>query len=375
MDDPPTSVLQLPDDCLHIIFQRLDSSLDRDSFGLACHRWLRIQNSSRRSLQLLVGPSMNIDSCHLHRLLDRFSQLQSLSLAGCTELLDSDLSALLDNGSKLQILHLDCCYGITDHGLSFVASGCPNLAIISLHRCNITDVGLETLSKSCLVLKDVNLSYCSLISDHGVGAISKNCRQLRAVDISHCRSVNGVGFKGCSQTLTYLEAASCDFEPEGMMAIFSGGGLEYLNISSINWWINGHGLSLISARFISKLRALNFRLYRTIGDDAILTISKGCPLLQEWSLALCHGIGIAGWESIGSNCFNLERLNVNGCRYLCDEGLRALRDGCKRLRYLYLGRCRRISSTAIEMFKCLRSDVEIGDEEAMCIAPDWAFRL
>ncbi|KAI3461765.1 hypothetical protein Pfo_018428 [Paulownia fortunei] len=254
---------------------------------------------------------------------------------------------LLNYGLKLQSLHLDCCFGITDHGLSFVASGCPFLTIVSLYRCNITDIGLETLSKFCLALKDVNLSYCLLISDHGIRALSQNCRHLRAISISHCRSVNGIGFQGCSQTLAYLEADSCKLEPEGILAIVSGGGLEYLNISNLSWCIHGPDLVAIDAGFISKLRVLNFRLCRTIGDDAIVKIAQGCPLLEEWNLALCHEIRMVGWESIGSNCRNLERLHVNRCRNLCDQGLQALRDGCKRLRKLYLGRCRLIILAAL----------------------------
>ncbi|KAL0390318.1 UNVERIFIED_CONTAM: F-box/LRR-repeat protein 12 [Sesamum calycinum] len=276
--------------------------------------------------------------------------LQSLSLSGCIELPDSD------------------------HGLSFVAGGCPLLTVISLYRCSVTDIGLENLSQSCLTLKDVNLSYCSLISDHGIRALSQNCRHLRSINISHCRNVTGVGFQGCSQTLAYLEADSCKLEPEGISAIVSGGGLEYLNISNLAWCINGHGLTTIDARFISKLRVLNFRLCRTINDDAIVKIAQGCPLLEEWNLALCHEISILGWESIGSKCRNLERLHVNRCRNLSDQGLQALRDGCRRLRKLYLGRCRLISSIAIEMFKYLRNDVQIIDEEIMFIGPDGAFR-
>ncbi|KAL0436650.1 UNVERIFIED_CONTAM: F-box/LRR-repeat protein 12 [Sesamum radiatum] len=300
--------------------------------------------------------------------------LQSLSLSGCIELPDSGLSMLLNYGLKLESLHLDCCFGITDHGLSFVAGGCPLLTTISLYRCIVTDIGLEVLSQSCLTLKDVNLSYCSLISDQGIRALFQNCRHLRSIGISHCRNITGVGFQGCSQTLAYLEADSCKLEPEGILAIVSGGGLEYLNISNLAWCIHGHGLATIDARFISKLRVLNFRLCRTIDDDAIVKIAKGCPLLEEWNLALCHEISILGWKSIGSKCRNLERLHVNRCRNLCDQGLLALRNGCRRLRKLYLGRCPLVSSTAIEMFKCLRSDVQIIDEEIMCIGPDGAFR-
>lgn len=380
-----TSIINLPDDCLFFIFQWLDCSCDRESFGLTCRRWLHIQNLSRQSLQFqcsftqlnLSSPSQitfNVQSFHLYRLFTRFRHLQSLSLSGCTELLDLDLTQLQYCGSNLQTLCLDCCSGITDHGLSLVATYCPLLVVISLYRCSITDAGLEILANSCSALKDVNLSYCDLVSDHGLSALSQGCRQLRAVRISHCKDVNGIGFKGGSPTLAYIDADSCKLEPEGILGIVSGGGLEYLNVSIPNSWIYGNGLAGIGTGFATSLKILNLRLCRTVGDESIVAIAKGCPLLQEWNLALCHEVRLPGWELIGLNCHNLEKLHVNRCRNLCDRGLLALRDGCKRLSVLYMSQCCKITSTAIELFKCYRGKVDIKEEEIMSIGPNWAFR-
>ncbi|CAA0842416.1 F-box/LRR-repeat protein 12 [Striga hermonthica] len=386
--DSLTSILHLPDDCLHFIFQRLDSSSDRESFGLTCHRWLHIQNSSRRSLQLccslshftpisLSQSSTKINSFHLYKLLNRFTQLESLSLSGCTELSDSGFSELAHVWPKLlRSLNLDCCFNIRDHGLSYMASDCPGLVIISLYRCNITNAGLQTLSRSCLALKDVNLSYCGFISDPGIRSLSQNCRHLRAISISHCRNVKGTGLQGCPNSLEYLEADSCSrLSPGGISAAISGGGLKYLNLSNLFWFGSAFGMPGGDTRCISNLRVVNFRLCRTIGDDIIARIAEGCPLLEEWNLALCHGVKVSGWESIGASCRKLERLHVNRCQNLCDRGHQALRNGCPGLRKLYLGSCRQLSLRAVVMFKCLRGDVDIIDDEIMCIAPDWAFRL
>lgn len=103
----------------------------------------------------------------------------------------------------------------------------------------LSDIGLKILAKSCSALKDVNLSHCSLISDHGIKAISNGCSRLRAVRITNCQNITGVGFQRCCQTLSYLEADSCKLEPEGILEIVSGGGLEYLNVSSLSWCIRG----------------------------------------------------------------------------------------------------------------------------------------
>lgn len=382
--DYTTSIMHLPDDCLYFIFQRLKSGLDRKSFGLTCHRWLHIENTSRQSLQFqcsfrqlnqssLSRTSTTIGSFQLYRLLNRFQQLELLCLSGCIDLPDSGLTQLQYYGSKLQMLYLDCCFGITDDGLSVVASGCHSLTFISLYRCNVSSIGIETLAKSCKALEEVNLSYCPLITDTGIRALSQNCRQLRAVRISSCRNITGVGFHGCPHTLAYLEADSCKLETEGLMEIVSGGGLEYLNISNLNWAIPGNGLTILGTGFGQGLKILDFRLCRTVSDESIIAIARGCPLLQEWNLALCHEVKRPGWEAIALCCRNLERLHVNRCRSLCDQGLQALRQGCQKLSILYITRCRQLSDPAIMIFKCLRGDVEIKEDEVMCIAPEWAF--
>lgn len=375
-----TSILHLPNDCLSIVFQFLVCSSDRESFGLTCHRWLNIQNTCRRSLQFhssLALPNVSslsqsglvVSAFHLHRLLTRFQHLHYLSLSGCSELSDSCLTFLQFYPSKLLYLNLDCCFGITDHGLLLVAAGCSSLEVISLYRCNITDAGLETLANGCSALKHLNISYCPLVSDCGLRSVSQSCCQLEAVKISHCSGVNGTGFKGCSPTLTRIDADSCNLVPEGIMGIVSGGGLEYLNVSRVNMWISGATLAVIGAGFATRLKILNLWLCRTVGDESIAAIARGCPLLQEWNLALCHGVRIAGWQSIGINCNKLEKLHVNRCRNLCDLGLQALREGCKRLLVLYIGRTWKLSTTAIEVFKICRGNVEISEEEIMFIGP------
>lgn len=377
-----TSIMHLPDDCLSFIFQRLNSASDRESFGLTCHRWLRIQNINQRSLQFqcslsqlnlssFSGNILTVNTMHLSRLLTRFQHLHLLSLSGCTELVDAAFNQLQYYGSKIQALYLDCCFGITDNGISIVGTGCPALTVISLYRCNITDVGLENLANSCSALKNVNLSYCPLVSDNGIRALSLRCRQLQAVKISCCRNISGSGFAGCSPTLTYIDAESCRLEPEGISGIVSGGGLEFLNVSGVIWRIHGNDLAAIGMGFATRLKILNLRLCRTVTDASIDRIAKGCPLLQEWSLALCHEVRTSGWESIGLNCHNLKKLHVNRCRNLCDRGLQALRNGCRRLSVLYMSNCCRVTPTAVELFKLYRGDVQIKQVEVMFIGPDW----
>ncbi|XWS75958.1 hypothetical protein CRYUN_Cryun01aG0136300 [Craigia yunnanensis] len=355
---------------------------DHESFGLTCHRWLNIQNLSHRSLQFpcsfsVIGPSslsqscIDINSFYLYRILTRFQHLEYLSLSGCIELPDSGLTYLKSYGSRLRTLCLDCCFGITDYGLSLAGNGCPSLTIIILYRCNITDTGLQALADTCLAWSHVNLAYCPRISDSGLRALSQGCCQLGAIKISNCRGVSGVGLRGCSSTLVYIDAEFCNLEPEGIMAIVSGGGLKFLNIAGSSFLNFKDRLAAIGNGFAARLKILSLRMCRTVGDASIAAIAKGRPQLLELNLALCHEVRFSGWASIGLNCHNLEKLHVNRCQNVRDRGLQALRDGCKRLSFLYMNRNCRISNTAVELFKLYRGSVEIMGEEVMSIGPDW----
>ncbi|WOL01294.1 F-box/LRR-repeat protein 12 isoform X1 [Canna indica] len=359
----------LPDDCLQIIFQNLQTRGERNAFGLTCRQWLQIQNLARRSLalQLSYDPKVYRNyAIYLPRLLTRFPCLHSLSLAGCTELPDSALTELRHFGSNIRSLSLYCCFSISGHGFAHVSVGCPHLVSITLYRCCITDAGLRTLAEHCRVLENVDLSHCIQISDQGINALLGGCTKLRRLIISYCMDIRGTGFAGCSPTLTYLAADSCILSPEGLFLVVRGGGLEYLNVSSLRAYIDPDVLSVIGAGSASKLRFLNLRMCRFLSDHSVACIAQGCPLLEEWNLAVCHDVHNEGWFKIGSTCRNLRILHVNRCRNLNNLGLQALVD-CVRLTVLYMHGCQQVTYMGLEAFRMLRQDVEIRTEECVSI--------
>ncbi|KAI3806209.1 hypothetical protein L1987_22106 [Smallanthus sonchifolius] len=357
-------ISDLPDEHLYLICEKLDFNLERESFGLTCQRFLHIQSSSRKLLDLQPLPWLNnsysdrikIDSFMLDKLLNRFRHLESLSLTGCDNVTDSGLVLLQKYGFKLHSIHLDFCLGITNVGFSSIASGCPSLSVINLFSSSIEISGLEILTKSCKSLKEVSLGMCNKITDRGIQSLVQNCRQLRALRITCCEGIYGIGFEGCSSTLACLEADECAFAM-GLTEVLSGGGLEYLNLASHTKYIRGHGLAEIGLGVAANLKILKFRGCRFVKDDAIISISKGCPLLQEWNLTFCENITISGWKSIGLHCQSLERIHVSRCLKLCDRGLLALGNGCRQLSVIFMKDCRLVTPSGIELFKTLRGNV------------------
>jgi F-box and leucine-rich repeat protein 2/20 len=65
----------------------------------------------------------------------------------------------------------------------------------------------------------------------------------------------------------------------------------------------------------------------------------------------------------------LRVLHVNRCRNICDEGLRALGDGCARLKALHINGCTKITRGGMVLFTVGRPNVNLRVDEVMSIGP------
>ncbi|KAI3946569.1 hypothetical protein MKX01_014427 [Papaver californicum] len=351
-----SSITNLPGDCLDLIFKCLKTRDpnktrdDRNSFGLTCRQWIHIQNNNHESLWYRnnydpAGTYPKISPESLARitckLLIRFQHLKILCIGRLPRITDVDTLNSQSFGSDVQTLCINpCSYYSPDYSdmqLSLIFSWFPCLTYVSLLSSNINDSGLETLAKCCPSLETVCLSKCCSITDSRISVLLQTCQELRSLDISYCSSITGIGFLGCAHTLTRLGAAECNITPEGINAIVTcGGGLQYLYLETVP---GDDELAMVQRGCI-------------INTEAVMTISKGCPLLKELFLSNCEEVELEGWETIGLNCKELETLYVMGCQRLCDVGLRAICDGCNKLSELYIDSEKNsCSSSALELKK------------------------
>ncbi|KAI3925182.1 hypothetical protein MKW92_024021 [Papaver armeniacum] len=411
----PLSITDLPEDCLNLVYKSIKFGADHSSFGLVCRHWLRIQNNNHESLwdidsKCSLRRSKDISSesfsIILCKLLIRFQHLKRLTLIGFPEVTDYVKSQSQLFGSKIHFLCLKVFFGyscekllllfssfprltsvrlsscliddeglgvlarcytsleevdlgncqritnkglkvlakccaslkkvifsecprISDKGLQVLAECCASLEEVELGRCQkISDKGLEILAKRCAFLKIVNLTDCQGITDSGISFIIQNCFKIHSVRISFCSNITGIGFLGCLETLTDVSAVGMHkLTAEGIKAIASGGGIRYLALSG-----------------------------NAVNDKAVITISKGCPLLKSLVLYSCHEVYLEGWKAIGLYCRNLNSLYVDDCPKLCDEGLKALCYGCNKLSCLFVDGWR---DSAFEAFKRQRPSVHL----------------
>jgi hypothetical protein len=117
--------------------------------------------------------------------ISKMSELRDLNLAHNSDITRTGLDYLATGRlSKLQTLNLYECFDITDAGLTSICrlSELQTLNVSSF-SCDITNVGLEYLSKKLLKLQELDLQSCGKLTDAGLHYLTK-LPALRYLDVS-----------------------------------------------------------------------------------------------------------------------------------------------------------------------------------------------
>ncbi|KAJ8491971.1 hypothetical protein OPV22_013692 [Ensete ventricosum] len=235
------------------------------------------------------------------------SNCQKSSKKGVISFVSVDLSRFTQVDEKLQN-RADCnAFGLTCHRwLQIQNIARRSLALHFSYDPNIYRnyvIYLPRLLTRFPHLSSISLAGCTELPDSALLRMPPF-----GIYYSLPLAIRGTGFAGCSSTLTYLEADSCMLTPEGVSEAVSGGGLEYLNISNLRICVGADGLAMIGAGSATKLRYLNLRMCRFVSDDSVIAIAQGCPLLEEWSLSVCHELhGIGDIQDAEARCADKKR--------------------------------------------------------------------
>jgi len=80
------------------------------------------------------------------------------------------------------------------HGLEVVAKGCPQIIDLNLKFCSkVTNVGLQTVAQGCPQITSLNLSNCSQVTDIGLEAVADGCAQIANLNLEDCDKVSAAG--------------------------------------------------------------------------------------------------------------------------------------------------------------------------------------
>lgn len=107
--------------------------------------------------------------------------LEELHLNSCPNIQDKDLAKLADC-KALRRLYLDMCSKITDVGVTSVVEGCQ-LEVLSLCANRVSDASLKEIATHCPELRQLELSFCYLVSTNGVLQVANSCRKITHMNL------------------------------------------------------------------------------------------------------------------------------------------------------------------------------------------------
>lgn len=316
----------LTDDELRSILAKVDSEKDKETFGLVCKRWLRLQSTERKKLSARAGPHM------LRKMADRFTRLVELDLAQSVSrsfypgVTDSDLAVIANGFRCLRILNLHNCKGITDVGMKAIGDGLSLLQSLDVSYCRkLTDKGLSAVAKGCCDLRILHLTGCRFVTDSILEALSKNCRNLEELVLQGCTSITDNGLislaSGC-QRIKFLDINKCS------------------NVSDV-------GVSSICKACSSSLKTLKLLDCYKVGDEAILSLAKFCDNLETLIIGGCRDVSEDAIKFLATaRRNNLKNLRMDWCLNVSDSSLSCILSQCRNLEALDIGCCEEVTDTA-----------------------------
>lgn len=257
-----------------------------------------------------------------------------------------------------------CCRQLSTKGLRTVAARCTNLQSLSLYGC--TDVQDEsfipklppapkTLAQ-CTGLTRLDLTGCIAITDAGVASAAQHCSQLLSLTISGCFRITDAGFAAamsrCS-TLQHLDASGCHGLAEAAPAALGLYCKRALDVSFAGCEaLTPSGLAAM-ARGCTALTSLGLAgCMNGVTDEAVQAIAQGAGVggpLRHLDLTGCELITDVGVGALAKHATGLTSLELAWCDRITDKGIGLLAERCTQLHTLRLAGCSRLRRLPLDL--------------------------
>ncbi|PKU83823.1 EIN3-binding F-box protein 1 [Dendrobium catenatum] len=120
------------------------------------------------------------------------SELVKVNLEGCVSLSDASISSLVKaHGSSLKFLSLKGCKGITDRSLLSISANCSVLKDLDVSCCSISDFGVAAIaSAKQLNLRTLSLAGCAEVTKKSLSFLEKMKESLEGLNLQQCKLIN-----------------------------------------------------------------------------------------------------------------------------------------------------------------------------------------
>eukprot|EP00250_Pteridium_aquilinum_P002762 c12976_g1_i1 orf=664-1926(-) len=263
---------------------------------------------------------------------------------------DLGLLHIAERASTLRILKLKLaqCSTASEVSIMQLANFCGNLTQVEL--CNFKHLGdppVYELVQKCMNLTEISLDY-SPISDTSLELISLYCKDLRNISLKCCKKLTDLGLKALHQcgSLESVNLGQASGLTDGsLIAICTGNPLLKVLVAGYGQ-VSDRGLRAIAS--CAHMRELALNNCSRITNNGIKQIAEGCPMLRFISLSCCEYITDSGVISLAKGCPRLLKVRLDGCRLLSNPSVRILSITNKKLRYLSMQHCTKLTDDVFD---------------------------
>ena len=101
---------------------------------------------------------------------------------------------LRQSGAAIRVLNLSGCREYVNDGvMRSVAAHCPEIQVLDVSECDVTDAGIAAIVSGCAVLDGLHVSNCAGITDEAIKAISHRGTRLSTFECAGCTRVTDAG--------------------------------------------------------------------------------------------------------------------------------------------------------------------------------------
>lgn len=119
--------------------------------------------------------------------LQKLRQLQAVDISRCHQVNDEDFVMILKACGHVVEFRADECKKLTDRAFFSLAKSMPQVLVLSVGRCHLSDGMLLEIVVHCRHLFSLNLTKCLDITEKGLLKVIQQTRELRRLNVSQCR--------------------------------------------------------------------------------------------------------------------------------------------------------------------------------------------
>lgn len=386
MTDSP--VLRLPPELLAIIHSFLPTKADEWAFVLTCKPWFlacadaiwyRPHIPDKSTLQLLVRtlgqPSSatflpygrlvrrlnlslvadHVDDSVLINIAHACTELERLTLTGCSKVTDAGLMTIVSINPRLQSIDMSQLELVTDEAFMCIAYSCPRLGGCYASNCKLlSDRAVMEMASRCRILKRVKFAGCPAITDASVSLLIDQCPLLVEIDVTACSEVSNDTVTRALQNLTQLRE---------------------LRLASLLKISDDAFVRLPSDHCLDRLRIIDLTGCVLVTDDSVHKLVQCAPRLRNVVLAKCVNITDNGVQALTRLKRSLHYLHLGHCSNITDKGIAWLVEACQRIMYIDVACCTQLTNEAVKDLAMLPRLRRIGLVKCQNITDEAIFAL